>query len=94
MTKQVISTLPADNRYVGWVTKAGVKLFEKSVLVKGSGIVLSGMASLIAPPLPPVRTELSDEDAKWLEEHDHFIAHRERGFVEIVDKPMDCGQGV
>jgi len=85
--KSVISTLTADTRYSKWVTQAGLNTVERSVLIKGG----AGVARLGRPEETPqgTRTEISDEDADFLQNHNHFKDHMKRGFVRIVSKAPD-----
>lgn len=82
MAKYVVSTLTAPNRYAGWSKSGGVNMIERSVLVKGgAGIALKGIG---APR--GVVTEISDADAEFLKQHEHFLAHQKGGFVRLLDR--------
>lgn len=87
--KNVISTLAADNRYTGYIKQGGLNQVERAVLVRGgSGVALrSGGESFSTPS--GVRTEVSDEDADWLMNNEHFKEHLKRGFVRIEKKAVD-----
>jgi hypothetical protein len=86
MTKHVISTLSADNRYADFITQPGVSTINRAVVVKGgAGVVALGASRAVAG----VTTEVSDEDAAFLANHKLFQDHQKRGFVRIVDKPVD-----
>jgi hypothetical protein len=88
--KHVISTLAADMKYVGWIHQAGINSIEKVVLVRGgAGVVMQSASGLAAGTPGGLRTEVSDEDAAWLLKDPHFKEHAKRGFVKIVDKPVD-----
>lgn len=89
MSKYVISTLTADNRYVGWHKDNGVNTVERSVLVRGgAGVATPGGGRNVVTP-QGVRTEMSDSDADFLLAHQHFQDHMKRGFVRIVNKADD-----
>jgi hypothetical protein len=84
MSKYVISTLTAPNRYAGWDKSGGVNVIERSVLVRGgAGIALRDGSNIITPN--GVQTEVSDADAEFLANHPHFKEHMKGGFVKIVD---------
>lgn len=88
--KHVISTLSADMKYVGWINQHGVNTIQKVVLVRGgAGVVRQSPNGLSAGTPGGLRTEISDQDAAWLSKDPHFIEHAKRGFVKIVDKPVD-----
>src|SRR5690242_19571650 len=90
MTKYVISTLTADNQYTDWVNNNGTNNPKHSVLVKGGARVADPrLAAVIASDVnfrEGVITEISDADAAFLENNEHFKFHRERGFVKIVSR--------
>lgn len=89
MTKHVISTLAADQKYTTWETTHGVGTVLRSVLVKGGASVASpGSGAIITPE--GVSTTVSDEDARFLSEHPEFQKHQERGFVKIVGPALDA----
>jgi len=89
MSKYVISTLTADNRYVGWNKSGGVNMIERSVVVRGgAGIPRASDAGDGATP-SGVRTQVSDEDAEFLANHPHFQQHAKGGFVKIVNTAQD-----
>jgi hypothetical protein len=89
MTKHVISTLAADQKYASWETHSGVGTILRSVYVKGGASVASpGSGAIITPE--GVSTTVSDEDAKFLAEHPEFQKHQERGFVKIVGPALDA----
>jgi hypothetical protein len=72
LSKQIISKLAADTRYVD--TRAnGLPSVPHSVVVRGPR---RGR---------PVVTEVSDADAAFLAAHPHFAEHAARGFVKIVE---------
>ena len=81
--KHVISTLASDNRYTAWVTQEGVHTVERSVLVRGG----AGLVNKHGTP-EGVSTEVSNEDAEFLANHDHFKEHQKRGFVRIVSNSI------
>jgi len=85
--KSVISTLAADTRYTKWVTQAGLNTVERSVLVKGgAGVAVRGGGKDTPRGM---RTEISDEDAEFLSNHNQFKDHVKRGFVRIVNSAVD-----
>lgn len=85
MSKFVVATLASPTLYTGWVKNNGVNMVEKQVLVQGgAGVARGGGAQVITPK--GIQTEVSDEDAAWLKDHPHFVAHRKGGFVEIHDR--------
>lgn len=87
--KHVISTLAAPTAYVGWVHNAGLNTIEKKVVIGGgAGVAVIGGGQIIDTPAG-VRTEVSDQDAAFLMNHDHFKEHLKRGFVKIVNRPED-----
>lgn len=89
MTKHVISTLSADNRYTNYVNSAGLNMPDYSVLVKGgAGVALIGNGRIVDTP-NGVRTEVTDEEAAFLKTHPHFIEHEKRGFVKIINVAKD-----
>lgn len=89
--RHVISTLAADTRYTNWVNNAGLNMPDHSVLVRGgAGVAHRGSGDIWTPD--GLRTEVSDEDAAWLAKHPHFIEHQKKGFVKIVDKPLDANK--
>lgn len=89
MTKHVMSTLSADTKYTSWVNHAGLNTIERAVLVKGgAGVALMGGGQIVTSP-QGIRTEVSDADAAFLIEHEHFKEHAKRGFVRIVTKAQD-----
>ena len=85
MAKHVISTLGADTKYTAWRTNAGVNTVLKEVLVRGG----AGVNDKRGVAVDGVRTEVSDEDAKFLSEHGMFKLHQERGHVKIVNIARD-----
>lgn len=88
--KHVISTLAANTKYVGWVHQAGINTIERVVEVRGgAGVALQSAGQINAGTPSGLRTEISDEDAAWLSKHKQFQDHVKRGFVRIVDKPVD-----
>ena len=92
--KRVISTLGASTRYADFVDQGGMKAMVRSVLVKGgAGIVerqLSGVYGAGRGAPDGVATELSDEDATFLQNHKLFKQHQERGFVRIINVSRDA----
>jgi len=87
--KHVISTLAAPTAYAGWLSNAGLNTIEKKVVINGgAGVAILGGGQIVDTPNAS-RTEVSDEDAAWLAKHDHFIDHQKRGFVKIVNVPID-----
>lgn len=89
MAKHVISTLSADNRYANFKTQPGVNTMVKSVTVKGGAGVVAPGSGPRGRALLGVTTEVTDEEAEFLANHEHFKFHYERGHVKIVDKPLD-----
>lgn len=88
--KHVISTLAANTKYVGWVHQAGINTIERVVEVRGgAGVALQSAGQINAGTPSGLRTEISDQDAAWLSQHKQFQDHVKRGFVRIVDKPVD-----
>lgn len=89
--KHVISTLAASTKYTGWVHTAGINTIERIVEVRGgAGVALLSAGQIVGAGTPSgVRTEISDDDAAWLMQHKQFQDHLKRGFVRIVDKPVD-----
>ena len=85
MAKHVVSTLGADTKYTAWRTTAGVNTVLKEVLVRGGAQVNDKLGVAV----DGVRTEVSDEDAKFLSEHGMFKFHQERGHVKIVNIARD-----
>lgn len=89
MSKFVISTLSADNRYTNWTTNGGVNMEGRSVLVRGgAGIAARGGGKNVVTPRG-VRTEVSDAEAEFLAAHPHFKEHAKNGFVRIVNSAQE-----
>jgi hypothetical protein len=89
MAKHVFSTLSADTRYVGWDKSNGVNTVSRSVLVRGgSGVALLGAGQRVLTPYG-VRTEVTDDDAKFLSEHPQFLEHQKRNHVRIENVARD-----
>jgi hypothetical protein len=89
LAKHVYSTLSANTEYAAWVTQPGVSSIEKKVLVRGgAGVATAGNGPNIYTP-KGVRTEVSDEDAKFLTDHGIFKLHQKGGFVTIEDAASD-----
>lgn len=89
MTRHVISTLPADTKYVAWHKNAGINMLGHGVLVKGgAGVALMGGGQIVTTP-HGIRTEVSDADAAFLESDPHFQEHAKRGFVRILKSAQD-----
>lgn len=88
MTKYVVSTLTADNLYTDWVNNNGTNNPAHSVLVKGgAGVADPKLAAVISADVnfrEGVITQVSDQDAAFLEKNLHFKFHQERGFVKII----------
>jgi hypothetical protein len=85
MSKFIVSTLTADNRYTGWTKSGGVNTAARSVLVKGgAGIALIGGGKDVATPTG-VQTEVSDEDHAFLMAHPQFMEHVRLGFIRVAN---------
>jgi hypothetical protein len=90
MAKHVISTLSADTKYTQWGKTPGLNQEGRSVLVRGgAGVALRGAGQQVYTP-DGIRTEVSDDDAAFLAAHPQFMQHAARGFVKIVDRPLDA----
>lgn len=89
MTKYVVSTLSADNRYTDWKNENGTNNPAHSVLVKGGARVADPRLAAVVSQTGAnfkegVLTEVSDADAAFLDKNTGFNFHRERGFVKII----------
>ncbi len=83
MSKFIVSTLDASTEYAIFGDS------PRRVLVLGvAGLRLVGRG---APP--SMRTEVSDEEAAFLSNHDQFIEHQKRGHVRIEDSASDSDYG-
>jgi hypothetical protein len=90
MAKHIISTLSADTKYTQWARGPGLNQEQRSVLVRGgAGVALRGAGQQVYTP-DGIRTEVSDDDAVFLAAHPQFQQHMARGFVKIVDRPLDA----
>lgn len=90
MTKHVYSTLSASVNYSAWDKSDGVNTIARSVTVHGGAtIARPGTGPRFHTP-NGVRTEVTDDDARFLADHWLFKQHRERGHVQILDRPKDA----
>lgn len=83
----VASTLSASVEYAGYVQDGNdLPQLEHRVLVKGGANIANKY--FVTPR--GVITEVNDEDAKFLEQHELFRLHKKNGYVEILEsKPSD-----
>jgi hypothetical protein len=88
MSKYVISTLTADTRYTNWTKSEGVNLEGRSVVVRGGAGIVRGVGKDAITP-QALRTEVSDDDAAFLEAHPHFQEHVKKGFARIANRADD-----
>ncbi len=78
----IASTLTCDTEYVQWHRGGDDRLVKaRSVVVKGG----FGLANKnFVTPQGAVLTEVSDDDAAFLETDHHFKEHQKEGFVKII----------
>lgn len=87
MSKFVFSTLANDQMFHQWVGGgADIPVIGSRVLIKGG----TGVANdRIITPLG-VCTEITDEQAAWLEREPSFAAHVKGGFIVVQAKKSDA----
>jgi len=82
----VYSTLANDQKYIDWKKGgADVHIPVHSVLVRGGAGVMN---KRIITPLG-VATEISEQDAAFLERNPLFMIHAQKGFVKIERRRAD-----
>jgi hypothetical protein len=82
LSKQIVSTLQADTRYVE-TGALGSPSTPRSVVIKG--VVTRGpFVNGVRQPTASI-TPVSEDDAAFLAAHPHFVEHQQRGFVRIED---------
>jgi len=83
MAKHVFSTLTADVAYTDYTNQSGINTPTRKVVVRGgAGVARQGAGPHIYTP-QGLRTEVTDEEAAFLERHPQFIDHQKRGHVRI-----------
>ena len=89
MAKHIISTLSADTRFVEWGKAPGVSTVRRGVVVRGgAGVALLGAGQQTVTPAG-VRTQVSDEDAAFLQNHPMFKDFMARGFIKVENIARD-----
>lgn len=99
MTKYVLSTATCSQRIVSYLpgnSQSGVNTIDRSVRIKGGANAASSSSGFgdmtHTPEGQPlwtprgVVTEVSDEDAAFLESHPTFIDGVKAGFFQMMDK--------
>jgi hypothetical protein len=87
--KHVFSTLSAGVDYTAWETQPGVSSVLRKVAIRGgAGVANVGSGPNIITP-KGVRTEVSDEDAEFLANHEIFKLHQKGGHVKIENIARD-----
>jgi len=90
MSKYIYSTLSSDTKYTQWKRGPGLNEEGRSVLVRGgAGVALRGAGQQVYTP-DGICTEVSDDDAAFLDAHPQFLQHKARGFVRIEGVARDA----
>jgi hypothetical protein len=90
MAKHVFSTLNASTAYTDYTNHSGVNTPIRRVLVHGgAGVAQAAGAGVRVFTPQGVRTEITDEEAAFLQKHPDFIEHQKRGHVRIENTARD-----
>jgi hypothetical protein len=95
----IFSTLSAGVDYTGYKktdSESGAREVEQVVSIKGGAGVASALDVLAGKPLTPagVKTEVSEDELKFLKEHPVFKEQLAAGFLKIVENKHEKAEKV